>query len=210
MASKNTNNKEQSLLDYYKEMLSVRRFEERAGQLYGMGFIGGFCHLAIGQEAVVVGIRKALTDKDHTITSYRDHGIMLAMGSDPKVIMSELTGRAVGCSKGKGGSMHMFDTKQKFWGGHGIVGAQIPIGTGLAFACKYQNTGGICVTMLGDGASNQGQFFEAMNMAKLWSLPVIYLIEDNKYGMGTSVQRSSSNTKLYEKRFRIRCAGIRS
>ena len=168
-------------------MLLIRRFEERAGQLYGLGLIGGFCHLYIGQEAVAVGLQSAMTvGKDSVITGYRDHGHMLAYGIDPKVIMAELTGRAAGISKGKGGSMHMFSVDHGFYGGHGIVGAQVPLGTGLAFKHKYAEDGGVCLAYLGDGAVNQGQVYEAFNMAKLWNLPVIYAIENNKYAMGTS------------------------
>ena len=170
-------------------MLLIRRFEERAGQLYGLGLIGGFCHLYIGQEAVGVGLQSAMTvGKDSVITGYRDHGHMLAYGIDPKVIMAELTGREAGISKGKGGSMHMFSVDHGFYGGHGIVGAQVPLGTGLAFKHKYSEDGGVCLAYLGDGAVNQGQVYEAFNMAKLWELPVIYAIENNQYAMGTSDQ----------------------
>jgi pyruvate dehydrogenase E1 component alpha subunit len=182
------------LLSVYEQMLMLRRFEEKAGQLYGMGKIGGFCHLYIGQEAVAIGVQMALNKDDAVITSYRDHGPMLATGSDPKAVMAELLGRASGCSKGKGGSMHMFDLERNFYGGHGIVGAQVPIGTGIAFAYKYRNEPRVCVTYFGDGAANQGQVYEAFNMAKLWNLPVIYIIENNRYAMGTSVARSSSQT----------------
>jgi pyruvate dehydrogenase E1 component alpha subunit len=184
------------LLKYYREMLLIRRFEEKAGQMYGMGLIGGFCHLYIGQEAVVVGVQAALQDGDSVITSYRDHGHMLACGMDPKGVMAELTGRRTGYSKGKGGSMHMFSAEKHFYGGHGIVGAQVPIGTGLGFAHKYRKDGGLCVTYLGDGAVNQGQVYEAFNMAALWKLPVIYVIENNKYAMGTAQNRSSAG-ELY-------------
>ena len=187
------------LIKCYELMLSIRRFEEQAGSLYNKGMIGGFCHLCIGQEAIPVAIAMLLEDDDTAITSYRDHGIMLATGSDPKVVMAELTGRAAGCSKGKGGSMHMFDVETGFYGGHGIVGAQTSIGTGLGFANKYRNNKGLCFVLLGDGAANQGQFFESMNMAKLWNLPVLYIIEDNKYGMGTSVNRASSITDFSKK-----------
>src|SRR5689334_13206406 len=173
------------LLKFYRDMLLIRRFEEKAGQMYGMGLIGGFCHLYIGQEAVVVGMMAVATDGDSTVTSYRDHGHMLACGMDPKGVMAELTGRHTGYSKGKGGSMHMFSREKKFFGGHGIVGAQVPIGTGLAFAHRYKNDGHICFTYLGDGAINQGQVYESFNMAALWKLPVIYVIENNRYGMGT-------------------------
>jgi pyruvate dehydrogenase E1 component alpha subunit len=186
------------LLKLYREMLLIRRFEERAGQLYGLGLIGGFCHLYIGQEAVAVGLQSAMTvGKDSVITGYRDHGHMLAYGIDPKVIMAELTGREAGISHGKGGSMHMFSVDHGFYGGHGIVGAQVPLGTGLGFAHKYREDGGVCLTYLGDGAVNQGQVSEAMNMAKLWQLPVIYAIENNKYAMGTSVNRSHAEPLLY-------------
>jgi pyruvate dehydrogenase E1 component alpha subunit len=182
---------------YYRDMLMIRRFEEKAGQLYGMGLIGGFCHLYIGQEAVVVGMQAAIEDGDTVITSYRDHGHMLACGMDPRGVMAELTGRASGYSKGKGGSMHMFSREKNFYGGHGIVGAQVPIGTGLAFAHKYKDNGNVCLTYLGDGAINQGQVSESFNMAALWALPVIYVVENNKYGMGTSVERASANPDLH-------------
>ena len=185
-----------TLKAFYKDMLLIRRFEERAGQLYGMGLIGGFCHLYIGQEAVVVGMQACAKESDTLITSYRDHGHMLACGMDPKGVMAELTGRADGYSKGKGGSMHMFSREKGFFGGHGIVGAQVPIGTGLAFAHQYNDDGGVCFTYLGDGAFNQGQVYESLNMASLWDLPVIYVLENNKYGMGTSVERSSASTDL--------------
>ncbi|MEW5425012.1 pyruvate dehydrogenase (acetyl-transferring) E1 component subunit alpha [Amorphus sp. 3PC139-8] len=180
----------------YREMLLVRRFEEKAGQLYGMGLIGGFCHLYIGQEAVVVGMQMALKEGDQIITGYRDHGHMIACGMDAKGVMAELTGRRSGYSKGKGGSMHMFSTEKNFFGGHGIVGAQVPLGTGLAFSNSYRENGAVSVTYFGDGAANQGQVYESFNMAKLWSLPVVYVIENNKYGMGTSVERASSTTNL--------------
>lgn len=187
------------LIAYYRDMLNIRRFEEKAGQLYGMGLIGGFCHLYIGQEAVVVGMTQAGTDDDSVITSYRDHGHMLACGMDPKGVMAELTGRRGGYSKGKGGSMHMFSREKKFFGGHGIVGAQIPLGTGLAFAHKYKEDNGVCHAYMGDGAVNQGQIYESFNMAALWDLPVVYVIENNKYGMGTSIERASSNIELSER-----------
>jgi pyruvate dehydrogenase E1 component alpha subunit len=197
------------LLQLYREMLLIRRFEERAGQLYGLGLIGGFCHLYIGQEAVAVGLQSSLTvGKDSVITGYRDHGHMLAYGIDPKVIMAELTGRAAGISHGKGGSMHMFSVDHGFYGGHGIVGAQVPLGTGLAFAHKYRDDGGVCLTYMGDGAVNQGQVAEAFNMAKLWDLPVIYAIENNKYAMGTSVNRSHSEPLLYRKGESFRIPGF--
>jgi len=198
------------LLDFYKEMLLIRRFEERAGQLYGLGLIGGFCHLYIGQEAVAVGLQSAMNDKvDSVITGYRDHGHMLAYGIDPKLIMAELTGREAGISKGKGGSMHMFSVDHKFYGGHGIVGAQVPLGTGLAFAHQYRGDGGVCLTYFGDGAANQGQVYEAFNMAKLWNLPVIYAIENNQYAMGTSVARSSSEPEFYKRGESHRIPGVR-
>lgn len=189
----------QELQKAYFDMLLLRRFEEKAGQLYGMGLIGGFCHLYIGQEAVAVGIQSTLKPGDGVITSYRDHGIMLATGSDPKAVMAELLGRISGCSKGKGGSMHMFDLEKGFYGGHGIVGAQVPIGTGMAFVYKYKGLDNIAVTYFGDGAANQGQIYESFNMASLWKLPVLYIVENNEYGMGTSVQRASSNTDLYRR-----------
>jgi len=188
-----------SLTQFYRDMLLIRRFEEKAGQLYGMGLIGGFCHLYIGQEAVVVGVQAAQKPGDQVITAYRDHGHMLACGMDPKNVMSELTGRATGYSKGKGGSMHMFSAEKQFFGGHGIVGAQVPLGTGLAFANKYRDNGQVTVTYFGDGASNQGQVYEAFNMAELWKLPVVYVIENNQYAMGTSVERSSAETHFYKR-----------
>jgi pyruvate dehydrogenase E1 component alpha subunit len=197
------------LLQLYREMLLIRRFEERAGQLYGLGLIGGFCHLYIGQEAVAVGLQSAMTvGKDSVITGYRDHGHMLAYGIDPKIIMAELTGREAGISHGKGGSMHMFSVDHGFYGGHGIVGAQVPLGTGLAFAHKYRDDGGVCLTYLGDGAVNQGQVYEAFNMASLWKLPVIYAIENNKYAMGTSVARSHSEPLLYRRGESFRIPGL--
>src|SRR6187551_2295322 len=177
-----------------RDMLLIRRFEEKAGQLYGMGAIGGFCHLYIGQEAVVVGMQMALKQGDQVITGYRDHGHMLACGMDANGVMAELTGRRGGYSKGKGGSMHMFSREKNFFGGHGIVGAQVSLGTGLAFANRYRGNENVSLTYFGDGASNQGQVFESFNMAKLWKLPVIYVIENNQYGMGTSVSRSSAET----------------
>lgn len=182
----------------YYDMLLIRRFEEKSGQLYGMGLIGGFCHLYIGQEAVAVGVQLALVEGDSVLTSYRDHGIMLAKGSNPNTVMAELTGRAGGCSKGKGGSMHMFDTEKRFYGGHGIVGAQVPIGAGLAFAHKYRGEKNIAVVYFGDGAMNQGQIYETFNMAALWKLPVLFILENNEYSMGTSSVRGCANhTKLY-------------
>ncbi len=186
-----------ALVEYYRDMLLIRRFEERAGQLYGMGLIGGFCHLYIGQEAVVVGMQATIGPDDALVTSYRDHGHMLACGMDPKGVMAELTGRRGGYSKGKGGSMHMFSRDKNFYGGHGIVGAQVPIGTGLAFAHKYNDTDNVALTYFGDGAANQGQVHEAFNMAALWDLPVVYVIENNKYGMGTSVDRASAAQDLF-------------
>ena len=186
-------------LDAYRQMLQIRRFEEKAGQLYGMGFIGGFCHLYIGQEAVVVGMQMALKPGDQVITGYRDHGHMLACGMEAKGVMAELTGRRGGYSRGKGGSMHMFSVEKGFFGGHGIVGAQVPLGTGLAFANQYRGKDNVSLAYFGDGAANQGQIYEAFNMAKLWHLPVIYVIENNKYGMGTSVERASSNTHLHQR-----------
>ena len=183
----------------YEDMLLIRRFEEKAGQLYGMGLIGGFCHLYIGQEAVVVGAQMAMKDGDQVITGYRDHGHMLATGMEAKGVMAELTGRSSGYSKGKGGSMHMFSVEKNFYGGHGIVGAQVSLGTGIAFANRYRENGAVCLTYFGDGAANQGQVYESFNMAKLWSLPVVYMIENNKYGMGTSVARASSTTNLSQR-----------
>ncbi len=193
---------------FYREMLLIRRFEERAGQMYGMGLIGGFCHLYIGQEAVVTGVQSALGKTDSVITGYRDHGHLLAAGIDPKIVMAELTGRAVGISHGKGGSMHMFSVEHGFYGGHGIVAAQVPLGTGLGFAHKYKNDGGLAVTYFGDGAANQGQVYESFNMAELWKLPVIYVIENNQYAMGTSVNRSSSEDQLYRRGESFRVPGL--
>ena len=178
-------------------MLLIRRFEEKAGQLYGMGKIGGFCHLYIGQEAVVVGVDSVKKKGDQVITSYRDHGHMLSCGMDPKGVMAELTGKKNGYSKGKGGSMHMFSKSEDFYGGHGIVAAQVPIGAGLAFANKYKNNQSVCFTYYGDGAANQGQIYEAFNMASLWKLPVVFIIENNQYAMGTSIDRASSTPKLF-------------
>jgi pyruvate dehydrogenase E1 component alpha subunit len=179
-------------LKAYEDMLLIRRFEEKAGQLYGMGHIGGFCHLYIGQEAVVVGMEMAMHEDDQVITSYRDHGHMLATGMDPKGVMAELTGRQGGYSKGKGGSMHMFSREKQFFGGHGIVGAQVPLGAGLAFANKYRGNGKVSATYFGEGATNQGQVYETFNMASLWKLPVIFVIENNGYAMGTAVKRSAA------------------
>ena len=187
------------LLAYYKDMLLIRRFEEKAGQLYGMGLIGGFCHLYIGQEAVVVGLEAATKEGDKRITSYRDHGHMLACGMDPNGVMAELTGREGGYSKGKGGSMHMFSKEKHFYGGHGIVGAQVPLGAGLAFSDKYRENDNVTFTYFGDGAANQGQVYETFNMAALWDLPVIFVIENNQYAMGTAQARSTSSPEIYER-----------
>ena len=187
------------LLKYYRQMVLIRRFEERAGQLYGMGLIGGFCHLYIGQEAVAVGMEAASKDGDQVITGYRDHGHMLAAGMDPKAVMAELTGRSGGSSKGKGGSMHMFDIETGFFGGHGIVGAQVSLGTGLAFADFYKGNGNVSFTYFGDGAANQGQVYESFNMAQLWKLPVVYVIENNEYAMGTSLARASATVNLSQR-----------
>ncbi len=200
---------QEELLKFYRDMLLIRRFEEKAGQLYGLGLIGGFCHLYIGQEAVAIGLQSALTPgKDSVITGYRDHGHMLAYGIDPNIIMAELTGRAAGISRGKGGSMHMFSTAHKFYGGHGIVGAQVSLGAGLAFQHKYSNDGGVCLAYFGDGASNQGQVYESFNMAELWKLPIIFVIENNQYAMGTSVNRASSEDQLYRRGESFRIPGI--
>jgi pyruvate dehydrogenase E1 component alpha subunit len=196
------------LLDMYRQMVLIRRFEERAGQLYGMGQIGGFCHLYIGQEAVVVGMQAELKRCDSIITGYRDHGHMLACGIDAKAVMAELTGRAAGISRGKGGSMHMFSVEHGFYGGHGIVAAQVPLGAGLAFAHKYRNDGHIAVTYFGDGAANQGQVYESFNMAELWKLPVIFVIENNQYAMGTSVNRASAEDQLYRRGESFRVPGL--
>ena len=185
------------LLKFYRDMLLIRRFEEKAGQLYGMGLIGGFCHLYIGQEAVVVGLEAAARDGDKRITSYRDHGHMLACGMDPNGVMAELTGRSGGYSKGKGGSMHMFSKERNFYGGHGIVGAQVPLGAGLAFADRYRENNCVTFTYFGDGAANQGQVYETFNMAALWKLPVIFVIENNQYAMGTAQERSTSSPEIY-------------
>ena len=197
MAAKKPNVSKQELLDYYREMLMIRRFEEKAGQLYGMGLIGGFCHLYIGQEAVVVGLEASTKEGDQRVTSYRDHGHMLACGMDPKGVMAELTGREGGYSRGKGGSMHMFSKEKEFYGGNGIVGAQVPIGAGLAFANKYRGNDNVSFAYFGDGASNQGQVYETFNMASLWQLPVVFVIENNHYAMGTSQKRSSSTPAIY-------------
>lgn len=187
------------MLAFYREMLLIRRFEEKAGQLYGMGKIAGFCHLYIGQEAVVTGMQACLKDGDQVITGYRDHGHMLACGMDPNGVMAELTGRIGGLSRGKGGSMHMFSKEKNFYGGHGIVGAQVPLGTGLAFANKYRGNDNVSLAYFGDGAANQGQVYEAFNMASLWKLPVVYVIENNMYAMGTSVERHASETELFKR-----------
>ncbi|MBU2982661.1 pyruvate dehydrogenase (acetyl-transferring) E1 component subunit alpha [Lentibacter algarum] len=201
MAAKKTsaksNTSAEELKGYYRDMLLIRRFEEKAGQLYGMGLIGGFCHLYIGQEAVVVGLEAATKEGDKRITSYRDHGHMLACGMDPKGVMAELTGREGGYSKGKGGSMHMFSKEKHFYGGHGIVAAQVPLGAGLAFSDKYKGNDNVTFTYFGDGAANQGQVYEAFNMAALWDLPVVFVIENNQYAMGTSQQRSTSSADIY-------------
>src|SRR5438552_331678 len=190
--------KDEEILAYH-DMLLIRRFEEKAGQLYGMGFIGGFCHLYIGQEAVVVGMQMTLKPGDQVITSYRDHGHMLATGMDPKGVMAELTGRRGGYSRGKGGSMHMFSREKQFFGGHGIVAAQVPLGAGLAFANKYRGNDHVSLTYFGEGAANQGQVYETFNMAALWKLPVVFIIENNRYGMGTSVERASARPDLYHR-----------
>lgn len=197
--SKSSKVPNETLLKMYKEMLLIRRFEEKAGQMYGMGLIGGFCHLYIGQEAVVVGMESILKDQDTVITSYRDHGHMLACGMDSDKVMAELTGRSGGYSKGKGGSMHMFSREKNFYGGHGIVGAQVPLGTGIALSHQYNDDGGVALAYLGDGAVNQGQVYESFNMAALWKLPIVYVIENNLYGMGTSVDRASASSELYKR-----------
>ncbi|MEE2774822.1 MAG: pyruvate dehydrogenase (acetyl-transferring) E1 component subunit alpha [Pseudomonadota bacterium] len=189
----------EELLDFYRNMLLIRRFEEKAGQLYGLGHIGGFCHLYIGQEAVVVGLEAVALDGDQRVTSYRDHGHMLACGMEPRRVMAELTGKATGYSKGKGGSMHMFSREKNFFGGHGIVGAQVPIGAGLAFANVYRGNTNVSFTYFGDGAANQGQVFETFNMASLWKLPVIFVIENNQYAMGTSLEKASSIPAFYSR-----------
>ena len=189
----------EQMLDWYRSMLLIRRFEERAGQLYGMGLIGGFCHLYIGQEAIAVGMQSVKRPGDQIITGYRDHGHMLAAGMDPRAVMAELTGRAAGVARGKGGSMHMFDVEAGFFGGHGIVGAQVSLGTGLAFANHYRGAANVSFTYFGDGAANQGQVYESFNMAELWRLPVVYVIENNQYAMGTSVERASAETHLHKR-----------
>ena len=195
--AKKPNVNKEELLNFYREMLLIRRFEEKAGQLYGMGLIGGFCHLYIGQEAIVVGLEASTKEGDQRVTSYRDHGHMLACGMDPKGVMAELTGRTGGYSHGKGGSMHMFSKEKNFYGGHGIVGAQVPIGAGLAFANWYRENDNVSFAYFGDGAANQGQIYETFNMASLWKLPCVFVIENNKYAMGTSLQRASSTPDLY-------------
>lgn len=197
MAAKKPNVSKEDLLDHYREMLMIRRFEEKAGQLYGMGLIGGFCHLYIGQEAIIVGLEAGTKEGDQRVTSYRDHGHMLACGMDPKGVMAELTGREGGYSHGKGGSMHMFSKEKEFYGGNGIVGAQVPIGAGLAFANKYRGNDNVSFAYFGDGASNQGQVYETFNMAALWDLPVVFVIENNHYAMGTRQDRSSSTPAIY-------------
>ena len=199
MNKKNKSLSKDKCIQIYREMLLLRRFEERAAQKYTMGEIAGFCHLYIGQEAIAIGMQTEVRPCDSIITTYRDHGMMLANGADPKLVMAELMGKAAGCSKGKGGSMHIFDLPNHFYGGHGIVGASVPLGTGLAFAHKYKKDGAINFTYFGDGAANQGQVYEAFNMASLWKLPVIYIIENNEYAMGTSVSRSSATTDLYKR-----------
>lgn len=198
----------QEELDAYRAMLLIRRFEEKAGQLYGMGFIGGFCHLYIGQEAVVTGIKMMMQDGDQMITAYRDHGHMLAMDMSPRGVMAELTGRRGGYSKGKGGSMHMFSKEKNFYGGHGIVGAQVSLGTGLGFANRYRGSKAVSVTYFGDGAANQGQVYESFNMASLWKLPVIFVVENNRYAMGTSVSRSSAETDFSQRGISFRIPGM--
>lgn len=200
---------DEELLHFYEQMVLIRRFEEKAGQLYGLGLIGGFCHLYIGQEAVAVGIQSALqVGKDSVITGYRDHGHMLAYGIDPRLIMAELTGRAAGISRGKGGSMHMFSVEHAFYGGHGIVGAQVSLGAGLAFAHKYRDDNGLCVAYFGDGAANQGQVYESFNMAALWNLPVIFVVENNGYAMGTAVKRGSAETHFHRRGTAFRIPGM--
>jgi pyruvate dehydrogenase E1 component alpha subunit len=202
-----TFSKEQEL-DSYKMMLLIRRFEEKAGQLYGMGFIGGFCHLYIGQEAVVTGMQMALVEGDQVITGYRDHGHMLACGMSARGVMAELTGRRGGLSKGKGGSMHMFSKEKNFYGGHGIVGAQVSLGTGLAFANRYRGNANVSLAYFGDGAANQGQVYESFNMAALWKLPVVYIIENNRYAMGTAVSRSSAETDFSHRGISFKIPGM--
>ena len=206
--SKSRKTNKDELLKFYRDMLLIRRFEEKAGQLYGMGQIAGFCHLYIGQEAVITGVRAEMKEGDQIVTGYRQHGHALAMDMTPNSIMAELTGREGGCSRGKGGSMHMFDFEKKFFGGHGIVGAQVPIGAGLGFANKYLDNGNVSLAFFGDGASNQGQVYETFNMAKLWNLPVVFIIENNQYAMGTSVERSSAETELYKRGISFEIKGV--
>ena len=203
------NYKVEDLLQFYSDMLLIRRFEEKAGQLYGMGLIAGFCHLYIGQEAIAVGMKALMNKDDKVITTYRDHGHMIALGSDPNKIMAELLGRKDGSSKGKGGSMHLFDIEKHFYGGHGIVGASVPIGTGIAFADKYKGNDNVTLCYFGDGALHQGQVYESFNMAKLWDLPVLYIIENNHYAMGTSVSRSSSSKDLYKRGSGFNIPGVK-
>lgn len=197
------------LLEFYREMLLIRRFEEKAGQLYGMGLIAGFCHLYIGQEAIATGMHHTMKDGDKVITTYRDHGHMISVGSDPKKIMAELLGRRDGSSKGKGGSMHLFDLEKHFYGGHGIVGASVPIGAGLAFADKYLGNKNVTYCYFGDGAAHQGQVYESFNMAKLWNLPVIFIIENNHYAMGTSQKRASSTDELHKRGLGFNILGVK-
>lgn len=197
------------VMNYYEQMLLIRRFEEKSGQLYGMGLIAGFCHLYIGQEAIAVGMRANMVKGDKVITTYRDHGHMIAVGSDPNKIMAELLGRIDGCSKGKGGSMHLFDLEKEFYGGHGIVGASVPIGTGLAFADKYRGNNNVTFCYFGDGAAHQGQVYESFNMAKLWNLPILFIIENNHYAMGTSQKRSSSIDELYKRGVGFNIPGVK-
>jgi pyruvate dehydrogenase E1 component alpha subunit len=207
-SSKNLHNKKSDLLHYYEQMLLIRRFEEKAGQLYGMGLIAGFCHLYIGQEAIAVGMKANMIEGDKVITTYRDHGHMIAVGSDPKAIMAELLGRKDGCSQGKGGSMHLFDLEKHFYGGHGIVGASVPIGAGLAFADKYNGNNNVTFCYFGDGAAHQGQVYESFNMAKLWNLPILFIIENNHYAMGTSVSRASSVDQLHKRGIGFNIPGV--
>lgn len=212
MAKKTASKKDFSkkeLLAFYREMLLIRRFEEKAGQLYGMGLIAGFCHLYIGQEAIATGMRHTMQDGDKVITTYRDHGHMISLGSDPKKIMAELLGRADGSSKGKGGSMHLFDLEKHFYGGHGIVGASVPIGAGLAFGDKYKGNNNVTYCYFGDGAAHQGQVYETFNMAKLWNLPVLFIIENNQYAMGTSLERSSSIDELHKRGIGFNIPGVK-
>ncbi len=207
-SSKHLHNKKSDLLHYYEQMLLIRRFEEKAGQLYGMGLIAGFCHLYIGQEAIAVGMKANMIEGDKVITTYRDHGHMIAVGSDPKAIMAELLGRKDGCSQGKGGSMHLFDLEKHFYGGHGIVGASVPIGAGLAFADKYNGNNNVTFCYFGDGAAHQGQVYESFNMAKLWNLPILFIIENNHYAMGTSVSRASSVDQLHKRGIGFNIPGV--